>query len=703
MSFKVRLATERQRREVAEAEVARLQLLLEHLAQPAEQASPIAQSLAQVTKQLKQTELQLEEEQDLIRQVIDSSPNLVYVRDTDGKHILANKRYTQLLEQYVSVEKLSDAVVMPDPESPADTHLAGITAFEEHYQLKDGQTVVYRTTQRPLVRSDGTRYLLTFSSDITDLKHAHKLANDLVQTEQLFMANMSHEIRTPLHGIMGLAEMLKKGELSPEQTDYLEMLLYNTDNLLTVVNDILNFTKIKSGQISFERISFDLLSVVQHAANSFSFKTAEKGLHLRIVSPATKPPLLLGDPHRLHQILVNLISNAIKFTAHGVITITVSFDTPASPTDNLPVTISIEDSGIGINATDIGQIFNRFEQANPTITRLYGGTGLGLTICKNLVELQDGQIGVRSEFGKGSCFHFSIPYTISSEAPTSGLKSLIFEPSLDLLRGLTVLLVEDNAVNQLIAISMMSQWQVVVEIAHNGEEALQKAFERKYDLILMDIQMPQLDGIEATAKLRQEPNLNRHTPIVAMTADAVRVYADVCQQQGFTDALIKPYSEVALYNLLMRVSQRGQAISIQPAELALPTTSELHYDFLMLGGRLASDEEFITKMLQAFVARVPAQIQLLQESVGRGNWSVASREVHALKTTFGSLNMRPTTEHLKSLESLIESHTPHTVEVHALVSAISHTTQQFVALFMQRLAHLPLLLSNQAKQSVSQL
>jgi two-component system aerobic respiration control sensor histidine kinase ArcB len=201
MSIRVRLATERQRRKEAEAEVARLHLLLEHLTEPAVRAHSTAQNLAQITQQLKQTELQLEQEQDLIRQVIDSSPNLVYVKDLSGKQILANKRYKQLLDQHVAVEKLSDALILPTAAPSALPSPAA--AYEEHYQLKDGQTLVYRTTQRPLISSDGTHYLLTFSSDITDLKQAHRLANDLVQTEQLFMANMSHEIRTPLHGIMG--------------------------------------------------------------------------------------------------------------------------------------------------------------------------------------------------------------------------------------------------------------------------------------------------------------------------------------------------------------------------------------------------------------------------------------------------------------------------------------------------------------------
>jgi two-component system aerobic respiration control sensor histidine kinase ArcB len=680
MSFKATLTRERQRRKVAEAEVVRLQGLLESRAFPvATQTLPATQNFAQVVGQLKQVEQQLEYEQDLVRQVIDASPNLVYVEDEDGQCILANRRYVQLLSQLIPRGKQPS-------RAPALTLVAQLPldtpfTFQESYQLKDGEILVYHTTKRPLTRSDGRRYLLTFSSDITDLKQAHQLAEELVQSKQLFMANMSHEIRTPLHGITGLTELLKKEPLSAEQADYVEMIQYNTENLLMVVDDILDFTKIESGQIKLESIPFDLLKAVQQAIRSFTFKTAEKGLLLRIVGLEHDVPLVKGDPYRLHQILVNLLSNAIKFTPRGAITITVNASEPTGSA--LPITISVADTGIGISAAGLDQLFNSFQQADNSIPRLYGGTGLGLTICKNLVELQGGQIEVQSELGRGSCFSFTIPYVVSDEPLIEGVTTT---QQFDSLQGLSVLLVEDNAVNQLLAISMLGQWQVAVEMAQNGEEALVKAFQQKYDLILMDIQMPQLDGFAATSRLRQEANLNQHTPIIAMTADAVRVNADTCQELGFTACLTKPYHEVALYELLAEISQRAPTNStvIFPT---VPVDTGLQYDFSLLG-KLGTDTTFIRKMLELFIDRVPGQVQLLQEAITGENWLVASRETHTLKTTFGSLNIQPATNYLKTLEKMIDLQAL-TPEVHSLTSAIYQAAQSFSALFKQDLAHLP--------------
>jgi two-component system aerobic respiration control sensor histidine kinase ArcB len=679
MNFKATLASERQRRKVAETEVARLQALLEIITAPAlTQAVPTTdQSLAQVIRQLKETEKQLENEQNLVRQVIDASPNLVYVEDEDGQCILSNKRYTQLLGQLVFIDRQIDSVPITALSAQA---LDTPSAFQENYHLKNGDILVYHTTKRSLIRSDGTRYLLTFSSNITELIHAHQLAKELVQTKQLFMANMSHEIRTPLHGLTGLIELLKKSDLSAEQADYVEMMQYNTENLLMVVNDILDFTKIESGQINLESIPFDLLKAVQQAAHSFALKTAEKGLLIRIIGPVIDLPLVKGDPYRLHQILINLISNAVKFTSHGSITITV--DSSNRTDDEVSVNISITDTGIGISTNSVNHIFNSFRQAENSITRLYGGTGLGLTICKNLVELQGGQIGVRSELGKGSCFYFTIPYLVSIEPI---IEELEITTKFDLLKGLTILLAEDNAVNQLIGVSMLNQWQVTVEIAHNGEDALIKAFQRKYDLILMDIQMPQLDGFEATSKLRKEVNLNQYTPIIAMTADAIRITANSCQQAGFTAFIIKPYTEIALYDLLVEVSQRGQVSPVLASYPAVLTNSSLDYNFLMLG-KLATDKVFIRKLLEMFIDRVPSQVKTLQEAIISENWLIASHEAHTLKTTFGNLNIQPATDYLKRVEQLANNKAPND-ELPSLINAICEATEQFSNLFKKDLAH----------------
>jgi two-component system aerobic respiration control sensor histidine kinase ArcB len=676
MSFELTLAAERRRREDAEAEVIRLQVQLATITSVLTDLS--TQSADHASSQ---TTYHLEDQQDLARQVIDISPNIVYVEDGAGRCILANKSYAKLLSELADKNEataVTESRHAKDLESSnADT--ATSTSFEERYLLKNGLTVWYCTNKIPLIRNDNSHYLVTFSSNVTDLKEAQRVAEESMQARQIFLANMSHEIRTPLHGVMGLTELLKKEPLSDEQADYAEMIQSSTENLLVVLNDILDFAKIEANQIKLESIPFDILKVVQDAARSLTFKMSEKGLLLNIVGLDENLPLALGDPFRLYQVLVNLLSNAIKFTPHGVITITI--DASKGTGHILPITFSVADTGIGITAENLPLVFDSFQQANDSIPRLYGGTGLGLTICKNLVELQGGEIGVRSEVGQGSCFFFTIPYTVSEE-PLIKEPAVIQEP--DLLEGLTILLAEDNTINQLIAVSMLGQWQVKVNMAQNGEEALSKAFEHKYDLILMDVQMPQLDGIEATARLRAQPGPNQHTPIIALTADAIQVSADSFQALGFTNYLIKPYHEVALYRMLAQVSQRVQPISV-PAP-APSVTKGPHYDFFMFG-KLASDAEFIRKLLQMFIDQVPDQVQRLKIAIEQENWPAVVHEAHILKTTFGNLNIEPETSHLKKLEKLAEQPTSKT-DFLPLIEEVVQATQVYSALFSAELSHI---------------
>ncbi|WP_052732407.1 ATP-binding protein [Hymenobacter terrenus] len=681
------LATERSLREAAEAEVIRLRAQLEAIATDVAKApapSPVvAHDLAQVVSQLKQTQQLLEDQQDLVRQVIDNSPNLVYVEDADGRCILANRSYVRLLSQQAPPAQ------RPEAEPPTRAPQGGqaldtVTAFEECYHLEDGQTVWYYTTKSPLLRADGSRYLLTFSSDITDLKRAQRVAEESVQAKHFFMANMSHEIRTPLHGVMGLADLLKKGPLVGEQADYVEMIQSTTESLLVIINDILDFAKIESGKFSFETITFDILKTVQDVVRSFAVQADEKGLVLRLVGLKEYLPLAQGDPHRLRQVLVNLIGNAIKFTEQGAITVTI--DASKRVGMNLPVTFSVADTGIGIDPNNLDQVFTSFRQADSSTARLYGGTGLGLTISKNLVELQGGQIGVHSEPGQGSIFYFTIPYLVSQD-PLRKETTVIPQP--DLLRGLSLLLAEDNAVNRLIAVSMLGQWHVKVDMAQNGEEALAKAACTKYDLILMDIQMPQLNGIEATARLRTQAGINQDTPIIALTADAIRVNANTYKGMGFTNFLTKPYTELSLYKIIAHVSQRTEAVSA-PTAVEIPVKTldlGLHYDFSMLG-KLADDPGFIRKMLELFVTTVPSQVKTLQEAVEDANWTVVVQEAHRLKSTFGSLNIQPETEYLRRVEELAELQVPHS-ELQQLVGGVAKATQLFTALFLEELAQMP--------------
>lgn len=675
MSPEVTLAGERRRRKAAETEASLLRVQLGAFTAAA------ALDLALVDTPLDQNQQWLHDESGLVRLVIDASPNLVYVEDEQGQCILANKSYARLLSQQASHAE-------PAGSSPGQAQVVHptevATSFEETYHLQDGQTVWYYTTKSPLIWADGSRYLLTFSSDITDLKQAHRVAEEAAQAKQVFMATMSHEIRTPLHGVMGLAALLMKEPLSAVQSGYIEMIQYSTENLLVVINDMMDFTRLESGKISLESIPFNVLKVVQDAARSLTSKMNEKGLVLHIVSPSESLPLAQGDPFRLHQVLVNLIGNAIKFTLHGTITITITIEAEQQANGGLPVTFSIADTGIGISTDNLRNVFSSFQQADSSIPRLYGGTGLGLSICKTLIELQGGQIAARSEPDQGSCFYFTIPYAVG-ESPQLQEPLPVQPPNV--LKGLKILLAEDNAINQLIAAAMLGLWHVSVDVAEDGKEALAKAHECQYDLILLDIQMPQLDGIATAARLRQEAGPNRDTPIIALTADAIRINANSYQALGFTHYLTKPYSEAALYTLVAQVSRRTLAPVQFEETPSGPVTPGLHYDFSLLG-RLATDAVFIRKMLELFITRVPGQVQVLHNAAEANNWAAVNREVHSLKTTFGSLNIQPVSDLLKRMGELAERHAPKS-EVQPLINAILKATFLFSELFLKRLAQSP--------------
>jgi two-component system aerobic respiration control sensor histidine kinase ArcB len=683
MSLMLILATERRRRVKAEAEVARLQAELSVLAKlvaSPSKTSDVVQYTDEVTSRLQKNDYKLDGEQELVQQIIDNSPNLVYVEDDEGQCVLANKRYKQLLNQRILVhDKYASSTIMSKEWSSYAT-----TSFEESYQLEDGQIHWYHTTQSPLTRNNGSQYLLTFSSDITELKRAYHAAEESGRAKQVLLANMSHEFRTPLHGVMGLVELLKKENLSAEQLDYVEMIYYSTEHLLLIIDDVLNFTKAESGGIKLENISFDLLKTVRKAARSLEFKTAEKGLQLHIHEPAYLLPLVQGDPYRLHQILVNLIGNAVKFTRRGSITITVE---PGEIIDStLPITFNVTDTGIGISADSFDQLFTSFRQADSSIPRLYGGTGLGLAICKSLVELQGGQIGVSSVLNQGSSFYFTIPYKISEQ---QSLKEMVVSSITDSLKGLTALLVEDNAINQLLAVSMLGQWQMEVEVAQDGRAAVARAFQRRYDLILMDIQMPELDGIEATSRLRRDAGPNQHTPIIAVTADAIRINAESCQTLGFTDFLLKPYSEAALHHLLTKLNSRGPSITTSIKEFQLSSyeadssDSELYYDFKTLG-KLGTEPEFTRKLLELFISEVPTQIQVLQAAVNKEDWLSVSSEAHKLKTVFGNLSIKNVADYLKTLEEMAALQKP-TNEMLPLMNTVFIITESFITRFLQDL------------------
>lgn len=394
---------------------------------------------------------------------------------------------------------------------------------------------------------DGQKYVIGNAVDMTErILMEKELIKAKVQAEQnahakdVFLANMSHEIRTPMNAIVGFANLLKDTPLTEEQAEYLSYISTSTENLLGIINDILDISKIESGHIAIEEIPFNVKEIVKNIKTILKGKANEKGLELDCKLDDNIPELLLGDPTRLHQILLNLVNNAIKFTPQGSVKIVAEVVTnqPAE----CSVSFKVTDTGIGISQEKMDMIFDRFTQANSDTTRKYGGTGLGLSISKSLVELQNGKIKVESTIDKGSSFTVTIPY---KKVETETKRNTESNTALVSDKQVKVLLVEDNLMNQKLALRVLEKFGFETDLAQNGLIAIEKVKQAHYDVILMDLQMPEMDGYQATINIRQE--LKKQTPIIAMTAHSLVGEKDKCMEIGMDEYITKPFHQKELF------------------------------------------------------------------------------------------------------------------------------------------------------------
>jgi len=493
--------------------------------------------------------------------------------------------------------------------------------------------------------------------DCRDITQRKEDAAELLRAQKAkeqFLANISHEIRTPINGIAGMASLLSQKPTAKEQVTYLNAIKSAAENLKVIINDILDLASIESGKLNFEKIGFNLHELLVSIVDSFSVHAKQKGIDLSFKLDGNINKILVGDPFRLNQILINLISNALKFTHGGSIQINCNLEKKS--TKALSVRIDVIDTGIGIPTDKLTKIFESFSQADASVTRKYGGTGLGLTIVKQLVELQKGKITVKSEEDAGSTFSIIIPYAIGSQNAVEE-KSLIVDrlkADQTSLKGLRVLLAEDNDINRLYATSILKMWDCRTETAENGYVALEKVRNNDYDIILMDIQMPVMDGFESTKAIKMSGASKNQIPIIALTANANPNDITRCLNAGMNECISKPFTPENLFSVLVKYGKLKSTES-----KAIVPSDEEKVDLSYLRKISNNNKAFIDDIINSFVTNTPKALEEIAKYIELKNWLKMEEQVHKIKPTLTMIGMSAARERAVEIELLSHSKADH--------------------------------------------
>ncbi|MGD9993372.1 MAG: ATP-binding protein [Salinivirgaceae bacterium] len=498
----------------------------------------------------------------------------------------------------------------------------------------------------------------TMISQIDKQNIALKLAKEQAETsakiKEQFLANMSHEIRTPMNGIIGMAKLLTNTPLAKEQIKYLENISTSADNLLVIINDILDFSKMEAGKLEFEQIEFNLHELLNKLKSVYYESAKEKGLYFKLHIGDRVPQFIIGDPTRLNQVLVNLLGNAVKFTEQGGIALLVKVVEQNRKESSLHFVVN--DTGIGISPDKIDVIFSSFSQASSDMTRKYGGTGLGLTITKQLVELQGGNLNVESKAGEGSSFHFKLSF-IHGKGKIKHKTELLQDEILDTSKNIRILLAEDNEINQLYVKTILES-KFEVEIAPNGLKVLELLEKNTFHLILMDLHMPEMDGYETTEIIRNLADKKlKNIPIVALTAAAIKGEKEKCLAAGMDDYLSKPFDPKDLFqiiaqNLKIKVPEfqhTDKPNQETPADESSETYTYVNLDYLHSIGQ--GDNKFKNDLIDIFREQIPKLAEQLKKALEDKEYTELSAIAHKAKSSVAMLGIVTLKSQMETLEN----------------------------------------------------